>query len=377
MGGNVQSNAPVQKTGLVNGIAASPDANCAIPISFTDSRTNGAYKAPICNYRCDKEASCPSTVQVLYSQEVMRRLLEEGIGPGLAGRSKEPPADTLQTTHSKTSSTSIKQSVEHWHLTMTVSRLARSSVTARDWHKEPSKPVAANAHTLNPSAKYPCQFSAGICRPSINDKRLFRERDRILEFSVTTKTRQYLFKRVHYFRPRRVTNVATLPRIDALRGNIQFQGIPTPTPRYLLKIGAEFSLGVLGCTTHLLNDGDTAALTARIQMDDFVNMTDTYGKQLARFIEDYQVPLRALKLPARRYAIPPPELHIRDVDFPAISRYEAVRQNHYETKTRNQRSSDNSNAPKDAARFPTVSRAQNTPKLDPLNREHSVPARCF
>lgn len=40
----MQSNAPVQKTGLVNGIAASPDANCAIPISFTDSRTNGAYK---------------------------------------------------------------------------------------------------------------------------------------------------------------------------------------------------------------------------------------------------------------------------------------------------------------------------------------------
>ncbi len=38
------------------------------------------------------------------------------------------------------------------------------------------------------------------------------------------------------------------------------------SPRYLLKIWAEFSLGVLGCTTHLLNDGDTAALTARAQV---------------------------------------------------------------------------------------------------------------
>ncbi|KAK0222523.1 hypothetical protein EDD85DRAFT_796409 [Armillaria nabsnona] len=285
-------------------IASSPDANCAIPISFTDSRSNGAYKAPICNYICDKEAPCPSTVQVLYSQEVMQRLLREEIGGQVKGQCKNI--------------------------------------------------------TGSPGPRW--QESGAACR-------LLNTRASSWQvYVVHLSTRNdYFAKETEYWNS---VSLPKLVRIDTLRGNIQFQGIPTPTPRYLLKIWAEFSLGVLGCTTHLLNDGDTAALTARTQTDDFVKRVSYTGVLSGYVWKTIGTFYRGSLSPAAR---------TQTTFYPIsiLSSPIAARRHNRATAKPKLGTSDSSNAPKDAARFRTVSGAQNTPKLDPLNREHSVPARSF
>ncbi|KAK0185254.1 hypothetical protein F5146DRAFT_1005860 [Armillaria mellea] len=206
------------------------------------------------------------------------------------------------------------------------------------------------------------------CRPSIVEKDRFANETR-----------------VDYLRACRAISAVTLPRIDALRG------ISTRT------IWAEFSLGVLGRTTHLLNDGNTAALTARIQLAGLAIEKDRLGdtitgrrKGLGYGPLSKPTPcVRSLKswvLVRSKY----PTLsfsadgRLRQHEFdphinPIIANSRmSVGQSHFETKTRNQRRvATVAMFPKDAGSFPDGIKSSEHTKTRSLEEEVYVPARCF